>query len=91
MKLDNLIHKKKDVISRVVDNRLLLLSPESGLLFRLNELGAHIWDQLDRYHLISDLIKSITSTYRIEQDILTNDLMDFLEELKDKNLITIDG
>ena len=90
IKLDDHIIKRKDIISRVIDNHLLLLSPESRLLFRLNEFGALIWNQLDHYHLITDLLESITDTYQVEQDILANDLIDFLEALRDKNLITID-
>jgi hypothetical protein len=90
MKLNRCINKKKDIITRVVDRELLLMSPDSGLLFRVNELGAFVWEQLERYHIVNELIDSISSAYQVERNEIIDDLIDFLGQLKEKNLISID-
>jgi hypothetical protein len=88
MEIENHIYKKKDIIARIVNNQMLLLSPDSMLLFRLNDLGTFIWNELDRNHLVGDLIDAISATYDVERDDLTTDIMDFLEKLKEKDLIS---
>lgn len=87
MKPDDNVIKRKNIISRIIDDQMLLLCPESNRLFRLNKVGASIWELLDQHQKVDELINFVGDLYQIEQDNAASDVLTFLNTLLDNKLI----
>ena len=87
MKPDDNVIKRKNIISRIIDDQMLLLCPESNRLFRLNKVGASIWELLDQHQKVDELINFVGDLYQIEQDNAASDVLTFLNPLLDNKLI----
>jgi hypothetical protein len=83
------VRKREDIISRVIDDQILLLCPDSYQLFKLNEVGTRIWGLLDRYSKVDDIINCIRDYYKIDRDSALSDVLSFLNELSRKNIIKL--
>ena len=87
VKPDDNVIKRKNIISRIIDDQMLLLCPESNRLFRLNKVGASIWELLDQHQKVDELINFVGDLYQIEQDNAASDVLTFLNTLLDNKLI----
>ena len=89
VKPDNLIIKRKDIIIRFIDNRAVLLNPEHPHPFRLNPIGTKIWELIDSYQRVKDLVDAVTELYNVDRKEVFHDIIDFLSELLKEELIKI--
>ena len=89
LKPDNHIIKRKDLIIRSIDNRAVLLNPEHPHPFRLNPVGTKIWELIDSYQRVKDLVDAVTELYNVDKKEVFHDIKDFLSELSKKELIKI--
>jgi hypothetical protein len=87
VKPDDSVKKRKNIISRIIDDQMLLLCPESNRLFRLNKVGTSIWELLDQHQKVDDLINSVGDRYQIERDNAVSDVLFFLNTLLENQLI----
>lgn len=87
LKPGDIVVKGEDVVARFLEDRAILLHPDSRHPFRLNEVGTRIWELMDRHNRIEDLIEALSGVYEIDRDQAFPDIMAFLEELLKRNLI----
>jgi pyrroloquinoline quinone biosynthesis protein D len=66
---------------------ILLLS---GMMHQLNLVGGLIWQQCDGENTIADIASSLGREFDIEQAELTDDVIDFVADLKERGWL-IDG
>ncbi len=66
---------------------ILLLS---GMMHQLNLVGGLIWQQCDGEHSIADIAKSLGREFDAEQAEVTDDVIDFVADLKERGWL-IDG
>ncbi|MFN2304785.1 MAG: PqqD family protein [Anaerolineales bacterium] len=50
-------------------------------IYTLNELGAFIWETLEKPHSKGELQAAILATYDAEPEVLLQDLTEFLDEM----------
>jgi hypothetical protein len=55
---------------------------DMNCIYTLNELGAFIWEQLDQPCTQAELQKAISEAYDADPEILRQDLIQFLDEMK---------
>ena len=87
LKPDDLVIKREDVVSRFLDNKAILVCPESRHPFRLNEVGTRIWELMDHHMRVDDLIDKVHGFYQMDRDEIYPDIIAFLAELLERNLI----
>lgn len=86
-------HKKLQIsencVSERLDDELIILDLKSGLYHSLNEIGSVIWEEIkNKKPSYENLKNSITQKYIGENIVKDFDL--FLEELKEKKLISLE-
>lgn len=54
---------------------------------QLNELGSFIWNLCEGEHEVQDIIEKVCLEFDVEKDVATKDVHEFLNELKEKNLL----
>lgn len=89
MQLNLLPVKNSTIQYQIIDQQAVLVMPVEGKVKVLNQVGAFIWEKIDGNNSLDDLIKAISATFDIQEDQATRDLIEFLEELKNKNMIVI--
>ncbi len=79
--------KNSTIQYQMIDHQAVLVMPDEGKVKVLNHVGAFIWDKIDGILSLSDLIELISATFEIQPEQAAIDLNEFLQELKQKNMI----
>jgi hypothetical protein len=82
---------KPDVIFKAVSGEGVLLDLASGLYFGLDETSTRLWQLLQRHGWLSRVFDDMLAEFDVEPDRLRGDLLAFVDELRRRNLVTIDN
>lgn len=80
----------QDVVSCDLDGDAVLLDLESSRYFKLNRVGAHIWERLGAGATVSDLRRSVMESFDVDPDRCIRDLDNLLAALSASGLVKID-
>jgi hypothetical protein len=78
------------IISRRIENEILLLNRKTNQYHILNETAAMIWELADGRRTVSDIIDSVSGTYSNSDDVIPSDVTMTLDGLKVLGLITLE-
>ena len=83
---------RKEVIKRQIAGDTILVPVgqavyDSNGLYALNELGAFIWDMLPDVDSAEEICKRVTAEYEVSRDEAMADIEEFLEVLKQLEII----
>ena len=56
-------------------------------MITVNELGKFIWENLEKVQDENDLLQLILDEYEVDRDVAKKDLDEFLQVLKDMDII----
>lgn len=76
----NIVLKKGLLIQKVVDE-IVLLEPESGDYYTLNEMGALMLEYLQNGQSEADLVDNIQQNFNASSEQIKQDLYNLLNEL----------
>ena len=76
------------VIWRLIDNGAVLVSPESGDVRVLNDVGTTIWQLIDGKNNVGQIEAYLQEKYNVPLSKLRADLDAFFTELSQRNLLT---
>ncbi|MBQ7923009.1 MAG: PqqD family protein [Clostridia bacterium] len=82
----------KNVVHReIAGEHILVPVGETALrysgIFSITEVGAKIWEMLRDGKDIPDITAALLETYDVEKDVLEKDIDDFLQMLRENELI----
>ncbi len=78
---------KKDVISRTLDQREVILNLKTKRYFGLNEMETRIWAMLKKKKTFDQMQRDILKNYAVPEKRLTRDIEKFLNDLRRNRLI----
>jgi Coenzyme PQQ synthesis protein D (PqqD) len=82
---------KETVVWADVEGELVLLEPETGAYYALNETGADVWRQLAAGPAgEQDLLDRLVDGYAVEPSVAAADLRRLLVELEASGLVTVE-
>jgi hypothetical protein len=90
--IDSIIVKKKDVPYRIIESQAVIVNQnkENKLMYHtINEIGTEIWELIDGKRTIKEIIEEIIKKYEIEPESAQKDIIDFIQELKEKDLVEV--
>lgn len=67
----------------------VVLDPNSGRYYGLNELGARIFDLARKPRSVGHIKETLLQEYDVEEAKLKNDLLAFLHEMEQRQLIEV--
>ena len=88
------IYKKEDgIISRKIAGETLLVPVMGGLadmqrIFSLGRVADFIWEQIDGRSSVSEINEKIVAVFDVDKQEAGADLIEFLDELIEKQLIS---
>lgn len=91
MKLEDKVCASDDVVAKEVGGEIVLLDLASGTYFGLNEVGGRIWQMIDGQSCtLAQIYAVIEAEYDAEAQQVRADVMTLLDELRQRQLITVD-
>lgn len=76
-------------IVRELGGETILMAEDGNDVHVLDDIGSFIWQSIDGKRSIQAILNTILDEYDVSAEIAQKDLLNFLEELKNKNIITI--
>lgn len=80
-----------DIICQELDGQTVLLNPMTGGYFGLDNISSFIWELLQDFDSVQDVLGCMVEAFDAEPQQLQKDLSTFLEQLKSADLITEAG
>ena len=90
--LNKTFEKQADIVFREIAGELILVPVCGNLadmqrIFMLNPVGEFIWQSLDGIKPLSEICNGVLESFEIEKDRVDADLIEFIHEMSDQNLI----
>lgn len=79
--------RRRDLVWREVDGETVVLTSDNRKLQVFNDVGSRIWSLLDGKHDVSSIAAIISHEYDEQKDIVENDTIEYLEDLKRLDLV----
>ena len=79
----------EDQISSDLGGESVILNMKTGVYHGLNEVGARVWNLIEKPKAVKDVKKVLLEEYDVEADACTNDLFLLLNNLKAAGLIKV--
>jgi len=85
--LDSVVIASGELVSANLDGEVVILGFESGSYYSLSEVGAFVWNYIQKARIVSDICKAILEEYEVERTQCEQDLVTLLNDLAEKQLI----
>lgn len=80
-----------DVVTRQIDDGLLLVNLETGLTWKVNRVGAAICRRLDGAIEVAEIVAALEREYAVSTDVVRRDVDALLAELQKQGLVQPSG
>lgn len=81
------MHRRDDVVWRVVDGSVVGVDPDSGRTFTIEGAGVVLWSALAEDVSVDDLVATVTETYAVPEDVARRDVDGFVADLRANGLL----
>jgi hypothetical protein len=81
----------KAAISANLADEAVLLDPDSGMYYGLNEVGSQVWELIQEPKMVNEIRDALLAEYEVEPERCQQDLLALLQNLIDKGLIKINN
>ena len=88
--------KEADLVSREIAGETIIVPIRGRVgdldsIYTLNEVGASIWNLIDGRTTVSQIVEAICGAFEVTAEEARKDALEFLETLKQANLIRPSG
>lgn len=81
------VYKRKDVPWRVIEDKALVVNPETSLIYPFNAVASRVWELLDGTKSVSDMAAIIAQEFDTDEETALGDLADFIHDLEKAGLV----
>ena len=90
MNIKSKITLSKNVFAQEIDEETIILDSVTQEYFSINEIGKVIWSLLSQNKNLEEIKAQMLEMYEVPEEQLEKDLLNFLQALAKKGLISID-
>ena len=84
---NTLIKRNDNILASDLDGEKVMMSIQKGEYYGLGKTGTFIWDHIENFISINDLITLITDKYNVTRRHCFIDIIPFITDLIEKELI----
>ena len=77
------------VLSSAFDEGFVILNPDTGIYYELDQVGARIWESLKRPVSVGSIAERITADYDVDRARCERDIRALLRHLLAKGLVRV--
>jgi hypothetical protein len=81
------LQQSTGVLKQEVAGTVVLLNPDNGQYYSLDEVGGKIWDRCDGTHTVAEIASLLYQEYEVALDVLQADTLELLQTLADERLV----
>jgi Coenzyme PQQ synthesis protein D (PqqD) len=85
----SIVVRVAEQISSDLGGEAVILNLKSGVYHGLNEVGASVWELIQKQQIVKDIKQSLLEQYEVEEEQCDRDLKMLLEDLLTAGLINI--
>lgn len=89
LNLSDIVQWRNSPVETEVDREIVLLSLERGRCYALGETGSAVWRKLAAPIRIEELCRQLSNEYFADVAVLTNDVLELLEQLRHEGLLEV--
>jgi hypothetical protein len=89
--LETVFIRRRNLVETELDGAVVLMSVARGNCYALDNSAARIWKLLASPLSLAGLCGALGREYEVEPENCRRDVLSFLEQLRDENLIDIAG
>ena len=89
LSLDSIIVRNNDIVFSDIDGDVIMMSIQKGKYYSMEEIGSRIWELIKDDMEVSTLCKVLCEEYNIEKEQCKIDVLKFLNDLAEENLIHV--
>lgn len=90
MDLNDRPRQSSEVAVRTIGGECFVVEPGTSTIHSFNAVGAMIWQHLDGLHTVASVVEHVTAEFDVDIDTARDDVLGFLEELLQKQLLDPD-
>ncbi len=90
MTSSRILRQNPDLVTKIIDDEVVIMVPGEGKVLSLNEVGSFIWDVAKGGCTEDAILNAVCREYDIDREQAAADLEEFIADLKEKNLIICD-
>lgn len=79
----------KEQVSSDLAGEAVILSLKSGIYYGLNEVGARIWNLIQKPRTVNEIREAILAEYEVEPEQCDRELVALLQQLETEGLIEV--
>ena len=83
------VSRSEEPVAVEVDRKIVMMSVEQAMYFGLEGTGPRVWALLEQPRSVESLCKALTKEFDVDAEDCRREVIDFLEELRDAQLITV--
>ncbi|MFW5656028.1 MAG: lasso peptide biosynthesis PqqD family chaperone [Bacteroidota bacterium] len=87
--ISSTVQRNPDMLFNQLDGEVIMLSIENSEYYGMDAIGSRIWELMEKPIAVDVLVDSLIQEYDVEKAQCTTDVIEYLEELKKKNLIAV--
>jgi pyrroloquinoline quinone biosynthesis protein D len=77
------------IVWRRGDEGVVVLNPNDGQYFSLDDVGGRIWELCEGDRSIAEIADVLSTEYEADASVIQADALELLQELKDEGLVTL--
>lgn len=89
IRLETIVRAGLRQMSAELDSEAVVLSFDDGKYYSLNPIGARIWQLIEGWRQVSDLLAVLLEEYDVEAARCESDLIELLTKLRDLRLVEV--
>lgn len=83
--------RRPGVLHRRLEGESVLLDPDSGTYYALNEVGSRVWELCSAEPTFDQVVETLLAEYEVDPDRLREDLGSLLDRLVEERLLHVEG
>jgi len=86
---DTTIKRNIEVFASEIDDEVVMMNIQSGKYFGMDAVGSRIWQLIEEKIRVKDIIAELLEEYDVTEEQCRSDVLEFLNELYEQNLIQV--
>jgi len=91
LSLDSYPQRSDELVWRVIDGEVVILTTDGHGIHTLNKVGRVIWELSDGTRNIKEIVSLICERFDVSFEVAKADVLDFVKQLEDKKILQIRG
>lgn len=88
---ESIVSQIDEIVASDIDDEKVMMSIEKGRYYGLDPVGSRVWELIGKPIRVSELIDTLLLQYDVDRETCEQDVLSFLEELYEDEILRVEG